>query len=81
MRRHGEPALHVGDAGADQAVVLVPQRTPRGRAQREDRVVMAEQRDARAPGALQCGMHVQAGGRGHELAREPVAGERPASRR
>ena len=76
MCRHGQPALHVRDARPDQAIALAPQRSPRGGAQREHGVVMAEQRDARPPGALQRRMHVQAGGRGHELAREPVARER-----
>ncbi len=51
--RHGQPALHVRDAGPDQAVALAPQRSPRGGAEREDGVVMAEQRDARPPGALE----------------------------
>ena len=77
--RHGQAALHVRDAGPDQALALASQRSPRGGAEREDGVVMAEQRDARPPGALQRRVHVQAGGRGHELGTR--ARSRRASRR
>ena len=76
MRRHRDAALHVGGARAEQPVALALQRPPRERAERIHRVVVAEQRDARASRALERGVDVEAGRRRHELARHPVAGER-----
>ena len=49
MRRHGQAALHVGDPGPDQPIALAAQGAPRDRAEREDGVVVAEQRHARPP--------------------------------
>ena len=76
VRGHRDAALHVGGARAEQAIALAPQRPARDRSEREDRVVVAQERDARPPCARERGVHVEAGRRGHELGRHPVARER-----
>ena len=55
---------------------VAAQRPQRGRAEREDGVVVAEQRDARAARALEHGVHVKPRGRRDELGRQPVRRER-----
>ena len=45
VRGHGEPALHVGDAGPVAAVAVDAKGSGRRGARREDRVVVAEEED------------------------------------
>jgi hypothetical protein len=76
VRCDREAALHVRDAGADQAIPFAPQRLPGDGAQRKDGVVVAEQRHAGASGARQDRVHVQTCRRRHQFARTPVRRER-----
>jgi hypothetical protein len=61
VRADHEPSLHVRYAGAARHVTVDRERPLGGGAGREHGVVMAEQRDARRPGALQRGAQIAAG--------------------
>ena len=72
-QRDGHAAFHVRDA-RPVAATLVPAERPRGSgAEREDGVVVAEQRDLRLARAAQRRVQREPAGRLHELRLEPVA--------
>ena len=77
---HGEPALHVGDAGPVAAVAVDAEGSGRRRARREDRVMVAEEADVRAAATLERRVQVEPRLVRHELGVEPVALERLGER-
>ena len=72
MRRDGDASLHVGDARADAAVADDVEGALGRRSHREDRVVVAEERDPRRPVSLDSRVEIRAGLGRDELGRQPV---------
>ena len=78
MGGDGDAALHVGDAGAVDAPAFSREGAPGGRAQGEDRVVVAQQRHLRAARPFEDGVEVTpASTRPYELRAQAVAFEGP----